>query len=232
MPILDADGNELNKCIDLGVLPEADNQRVKFIANKNGGVLLTDVRPRSLWEDQMKFDLTKLLTKFTMQPKQDIGGLPNVRTVSFDLVDGENVTGQLKSIDVPVNKNTNFDLVQAFPLNVKSPLKNIIDAKDSLDSDTALDSGYYLIELTSNFFTEKIGGNQTRKNIMGIVSRFYQQDSFTSSIDGEGSFEYVHKGDPIMISKIGCRVLTPDHQLARNLKNNNSIFLQLNRSGQ
>lgn len=230
-PILDADGNELNKCIDLGVKAEAGGKRVKFIANKNGGILLTDVRPRELWENKMKFDTSKLLTSFTMNPPQDFGGLTKVRTCSFNVVDGENATGQLKSIDVPVNKNTNFDLVQAFPLDVKSPLKNIIDAKDSLDGDTALDNGYYLIELTSNFFTEKVGGTQTKKNIMGIVSRFYQQDSFTSSIDGEGTFIYEHKGEPIQISKIGCRVLDADHNLAENLKDNNTIFLQLNRGG-
>ena len=66
---------------------------------------------------------------------------------------------------------------------------------------------------------------------MGIVSRFYQQDSFTSSIDGEGTFTYVHKGtEPITISKIGCRILNAQHQLAQNLKDNNTIFLQLNRA--
>jgi len=233
-PILDGDGNELNKCIDLGVVAAADNQRVKFIANKNGGILLTDVRPRSLWEDKMKFDTSKLLTTFTMENRGALGGLNNIRTASFNLVDGENSTGQLKSIDVPVNKNTNFDLVQAFTaggLDVKSPLKMIIDAQDALDGDTALDNGYYLIELTSNFFTEKVGGNQTKKNIMGIVSRFYQQDSFTSAIDGEGTFIYEHKGEPIQISKIGCRILDADHNLAGNLKDNNTIFLQLNRAG-
>lgn len=232
MPILDADGNELCKCIDIGVTAGADNKRVKFIANKNGGVLLTDVRPRDLWEKKMKFDTNKLLTKFTMLPKQTLGGLANIRTCSFTVTDGQNATGQLKSIDVPVNKTTSFDLVQAFPLDVKSPLKNIIDAQDSLDGDSALDSGYYLIELTSNFFTEKVAGNQTRRNIMGIVSRFYQQDSFTSAIDGEGTFEYIHKGDPIQISRIGCRILQPNHDLATNLKDNNTIFLQLNRAEQ
>ena len=232
MPILDADGNELCKCIDLGVQAGADNKRVKFIANKNGGVLLTDVRPRNLWEKQMKFDTSKLLTTFTMNPKQTLAGLNNIRTCSFTAIDGRNSTGQLKSIDVPVNKSNTFDLVQTFPIDVKSPLKNIIDAQDSLDGDTALDSGYYLIELTSNFFTEKVAGNQTRRNIMGIVSRFYQQDSFTSAIDGEGTFEYIHRGDPIQISRIGCRILQPNHDLATNLKDNNTIFLQLNRAEQ
>ncbi len=234
-PILDGDGNEINKCIDLGVVAEADGKRVKYIANKSGGILLTDVRPRSLWEKQLKFNTQKLLTKFTMQPPQTLAGLANIRTCTFSVVDGDNSTGQLRSIDVPVNKTASFDLVNPFTnlgLDVKSPLKMIIDAEDALDGDTQLDSGYYLIELTSNFFTEKIGGNQTKRNIMGIVSRFYQQDSFTSSIDGEGTFLYEHKGEPIMISRIGCRILNPSHQLATNLKDNNTIFLQLNRSQQ
>jgi len=232
-PILDKDGSTIVRAIDIGTTLGADNKRVKFIANKNGGVLLTDIRPKSLWEGQMKFDMTKLLTNFKMSPKQSIGGLNNIRTCTFNVVDGENATGTLKSIDDPLNKGLTFDLVQAYTATggdgIKNPLLSEINASESLGGDNALDSGYYLIELTSNFYTNKISGEDQKKNIMGIVSRFYQQDSFTSSIDGEGTFTYVHKGEPITISRIGCRILNAQHQLAKNLKDNNTIFLQLNR---
>jgi len=218
------------KAIDLGVVAGAGNKRVKYIANKNGGILIDSLSPSYLWKDQMKFDTSKLYTNFTMMPKQTIGGLPNIRTVKFDVVDSENATGQLKSIDVPFDKSDSFDLVKAYPFDIETPLLEIINATDSLDGDTALDSGYYLVEIRSNFFTDKRNGHETRRNIMGIVSRFYQQDSFTSSIDGEGTFTYVHKGDPIQISNFGCRILNPDHSLADGLKANNSIFLQVNRN--
>jgi len=193
---------------------------------------LTDVRPATLWRDQMKFDLSKLLTTFQLQPKQDIGGLTNVRTCTFSAVDGVNATGALKSIDDTLNKDENFDKAVAYTTTgnpIKTPYLTEINASESLDGDSALDNGYYLIELTSNFYTNKISGEDQKKNIMGIVSRFYQQDSFTSSIDGEGTFTYVHKGEPITISRIGCRILNAQHQLAKNLKDNNTIFLQLNR---
>lgn len=233
-PLLDPNGNSIVIAKDIGLTAGADNKRVKFLANKNGGVLLTDVRPIGLWKDQMKFDLTKLLTEFKVQPKQTLGGLTNIRTCTFSAVDGVNATGALRSIDDTLNKGATFD--KAVPYTavgtpIKTPYLTEINASESLDGDTALDSGYYLIELTSNFTTNKVSGEDQKKNIMGIVSRFYQQDSFTSSIDGEGTFTYVHKGvEPITISKIGCRILNAQHQLAQNLKDNNTIFLQLNRA--
>ena len=232
-PIIDKDSNTIVKGIDLGVKAEAGGKRVKFLANKNGGVLLTDVRPRNLWEKKMNFDTTKLLTNFKMSPSQSFGGLTNIRTCSFNVVDGSNATGALKSIDDTINKNVSFDLVNPFTavgIDVITPFLMEINASQSLGGDDPLDSGYYLIEMTSTFYTEKISGQDKKSNIMGIVSRFYQQNSFTSSIDGEGTFTYVHKGEPISISKIGCRILNAQHQLAPNLKNNNTVFLQVNRA--
>lgn len=233
-PIYDGNGNSLVLAKDLGIVAGADNKRVKFLANKAGGVLLTDVRPAGLWKDQMKFDLSKLLTDFKLQPKQTLGGLTNIRTTTFSAIDGVNATGALRSIDDTLNKKETFDKVSPYSTTgtpIKTPYLTEINASESLDGDSALDSGYYLIELTSNFSTNKISGEDQKRNIMGIVSRFYQQDSFTSSIDGEGTFTYVHKGtEPITISKIGCRILNAQHQLAQNLKDNNTIFLQLNRA--
>lgn len=228
-PLVDGDGNSICKCLDQGTVAGAGGKRVKYIANKNGGIAFTNLSPIGLWRDQMKFDTNKLITKFVAGPKQTLDALTNVRLPIFNLVDGQNVTGTLKSIDIPFDKNTSFDLVQSFPFDVKSPLQNVIDAADSLQDGSSLDSGYYLIEITSNFFTEKIG-SQMKRNIMGIVSRFYQQDSFTSSIDGEGTLEYIHKGEPIHLNSFRCRVLTPEHELAQGLKDNNTIFLQINRA--
>ena len=229
-PLVDASSNTICKCIDIGVVASAGNVRVKYVANKNGGILITCLEPRSLWEDQMKFDTSSLLTTFTMRPSQTLGGLPNVRTCSFSVVDGENATGALKSIDVPFNKDGTFDKVKAYPYDVKTPMLMEISAKESLDSGDGLDEGYYLVEIGSNFFTDKRSGSSTKKNIMGLVSRFYQQDSFTSAVDGQGSFEYTHKGEPIQISSLSCRILNADHTLATNLKSNNTIFLQINRN--
>ena len=233
-PIYDNNGNTLVLAKDLGSPGPsgAGGTRVKFLANKAGGVLLTEVRPANLWRDQMKFDLSKLLTDFKLQPKQTLGSLNNIRTCTFSAVDGVNATGALRSIDDTVNKTDTFDKVVAYTSlgsPIKTPFLTEINASQSLEGDSALDNGYYLIELTSNFYTNKISGENQTRNIMGIVSRFYQQDSFTSSIDGEGTFTYVHKGEPITISSIGCRILNAQHQLATNLKDNNTVFLQLNR---
>jgi len=230
-PLLDGDGSNAVFAIDKGVVAAAGGQRVKFLANKNGGILLTDLKPLSLWKDQMKFDTSKLLTKFQLQPKKTLDALTNIRVYTFDVTDGENATGSLKSIDVPFNKAASFDLAPTFNgLTVKSPLQRIINASDSLDDGSAPDSGYYLVEITSNFFTDKKGATLTKTNIMGIVSRFYQQNSFTSSIDGEGTFEYIHQGEPLQLSSFRCRILTPEHALAQGLKSNNTIFLQVNRA--
>ena len=63
--------------------------------------------------------------------------------------------------------------------------------------------------------------------IQSIISKFYSQNSFTSSYS-EGSIPYVHlSNEPLYINDFQVRILDPDNKLSRNIGENNSIFLEI-----
>jgi len=236
--------NTIIKAIDSGVQNNPTSERVKFYANKNGGIVLTSVNDalHNIFFNLMKFDSSTFFTHYTaLDPPINLGGgFTSCNTFTVNLTEGENITGNFKSIDVPIGKLGTtaggipaFDRVRTFPFDVEVPLNNVIFAKASITGAGPVDSGYYLIEITSNFFTDVVGATESKKNIMGIVSRFYQQDSFTSSMDGEGGLTYIHKGlENLMLSSFRVRILNPDYTLATGLQENNTIFLQITKGQQ
>ena len=85
---------------------------------------------------------------------------------------------------------------------------------------------YFLLELNSVFDT-KLYDNQERKgHIMGIISKFYSYNSYTSSNTGD-SLTFVYDGVfPAVLSSCNVKILNPDYSPA-NIGDNNSIFLEI-----
>ena len=74
--------------------------------------------------------------------------------------------------------------------------------------------------------TELITIDNTKDNVVAIVSRYYEADSFTSA-GSEASVVYTHKGAPLLLSSFKCRILTPEKILAKNIGPDNTIFLEV-----
>ena len=87
-----------------------------------------------------------------------------------------------------------------------------------------LDGGYYLIEIDTKLQNEMISSEKVDANIQGLVNRYYSQNSYTSS-DGS-NIEYTHRGEPMLLSSVGCRILNPDHTLAT-VGGDSTIFLMI-----
>ena len=86
--------------------------------------------------------------------------------------------------------------------------------------------GYFLVEVNSHFNNELITIDNTKDNVVAIVSRYYEADSFTSA-GSEASVVYTHKGAPLLLSSFKCRILTPEKILAKNIGPDNTIFLEV-----
>ena len=71
----------------------------------------------------------------------------------------------------------------------------------------------------------ELGKRKTNK-IKSIVSRFYATNDYTEDA-GAGSIPYIHKGEPQYISSLQVRVLNPDGQVATEVNNDNTVFLQI-----
>ena len=73
----------------------------------------------------------------------------------------------------------------------------------------------------------EILGNNNNNKISSIISKYYSQNSYTSSYS-EGSIPYLHKADePLYISNIRIRILDPDNKINDKIGNRNSIFLEV-----
>lgn len=86
--------------------------------------------------------------------------------------------------------------------------------------------GYFLLEVQAKFANEFIGKENNFNFIKSIISRFYSIDSYTSG-SAQDSVVYIHKGEPMLLDSFNIRVLEPDKQLATNIGNDNSVYIQV-----
>ena len=90
--------------------------------------------------------------------------------------------------------------------------------------DGSLNSGYFLLEINGKMINEFTGNSFNSNLIMGVLSRYYSLGNYTSG-DTAG-LSYIHKGEPILITELGVRILQPNGELAQ-VGNDNAIFVKV-----
>ena len=224
--------------------------------NKYGGVLFTNLTAvdsktgagSTFWTDIMGFELNRSKTDcILVSYEAELNATtPTIATQVFKPVFnpqpklGVNMTGGFTGLDSAVSKG---DLSQknAFPFlpviggdaNPAGYLLSKVNKTSEVEAggnilSSAQDSGfgYYLIEVSSNFQTSFINENQTKRNVMGIVSKYYVKDSYTSAGE-EASVIYEHQGEDMLLSSFDIRILDSDRNLAVNIGNDNTVILQI-----
>ena len=217
-----------------------------YFASKNSGIVLTNLLPKDLWFGTMGFNQNTLLTQFPAidTPTNTFSQFTEATTFTCPVLsNGVNVTSDTVGLDVVVNNSgNNFDILAAPVADTihKSHADNTVGAFTGLDylqreiavtqrtpivainnfvgNQGAAPEGYYLVEISGSVLKSNIvtgGGYSTQ--IMGIVSRYYNSNSFTSSIDGEGGFSFIHRGEPELLTSLRVRILDPNRNLATGL---------------
>ena len=181
------------------------------------------------------FEIGKLnppISYVTQSVVGEIGFAPNLKFIS-----GVNYTSAFNGIDVRVNKdlgNTGAANESTFTkVTTTSDVVNIVgDSTDSIFGDNIFSSGaytfgYYKIEINSVFKNLLIGEETIQRNIMGIVSKYYESESYT---DGTQGIPYIHKGTPVQLSQIGVRILNSNNVVPDIIGDDNTIFLQITKA--
>ena len=103
-----------------------------------------------------------------------------------------------------------------------------IFAKEHIDTGeyAEVDDPYYKIEVRSKIFNNMEGDPNYNRSISSIISKYYSSGNFTSSYN-EGSISYIHKGAPVTIDNFNCRILNSEGELAQDVGNRNTIFLEI-----
>jgi hypothetical protein len=236
-PILDeAEGTD----ISVRYFLEGSNPAGNLLTTTtNGGCLVNSLTAQlpdgtytDFWADTLGFDLgnmTPICTTLETTALQDFQ--PKCFTPRFDLIPSQNLVNGYVGLDTAVKKSGTkaggtqwFEVPTTLPFESTISTTNAIFAKKSFEN-LLLTSSHFLVELNSTFVNNFVNETVTKGNIQSIVSRYYGYEQFTSS-EGAGSITYIHKGQPVYIKSIGCRILQPDLTIA-DIGNRNHIYLQV-----
>jgi hypothetical protein len=91
-----------------------------------------------------------------------------------------------------------------------------------------IDFAYFLIDINANVENDFISESEVRKNIFSVVNRYYIQGGYLSGTNS--GIEYTHSGESMLISDFDIRILKPDGTVADNLKEDNTVFLEIIRA--
>ncbi len=192
--------------------------------------------------------LNYLFTNPTMKSVTDSGADHSVNAEPFAVpifeagdAEGIKTTGGFLGLDSMVQKGAAgsgnpFYEVPGLPTSTganeifsTSDSQTEIEAINSvLNSRNAITFGYFLVEVKAQFKGgDLISENANKHNVMAIVSRYYQQDSYTSS-SSDAAVIYQHNSpEPVLLNSLKCRILDSDGNLADNIGQDNTIFIEI-----
>jgi len=181
-----------------------------------GGVFIRDLQPRSFWEGVLGFDVDSIKTTntdFTLN-------FPAGKTFN-DLT-----TNAVFSLDdVLNNAGGDPNLCPIAEFFKKSTAT--VPIKAPLSYTPLTDSAYFLIECSMNYNMKYQYDTANLSNINAIVSRQYDTNNYITGF-GECSINYVHHGEPVLLSSTRIRILDPvNKQEATSLGEKSSIFLEV-----
>jgi len=222
------------------------------------GICFSSLSPGWFW-DAMGFGQAIVTpTKNTKMeyPTFDVANKPtddNSYTLEVDV--GTNTTSAFEGLDLPVIHSNRYAFTGAVtPTNPQLGRYSVPrqDAQDGTDvyvstpdvasifssktlNDNIADEGYFLVEVSSNFKQNLVGGRlgedgglRTSKDTQSIVNRYYTSGSFTSD-QGAGSIVYQHVGEPEMLSNLSVKVRNPNGSFVdlQVLKEKNAVFIEI-----
>ena len=203
-----------------------------------GGIIFMSLRAKNpdgsfnpFWTETLGFDLDVLCPKpeYLNSIRGD-GSIPK-DTQAFASLEslfkvGVTVTAPLLIEDMNIVKGTDYQ--KSGQIVSETNVENfnaILASKQVLEA--SVSTGFYFIDVLSNFSNDIIGINESFKHTVGIVSNYYNQNSFTTGTDAD-TLIYTHRSDyPIYLSNFHIRILDSNRNLASNLGENNVIFLEV-----
>ena len=160
----------------------------------------------------------------------------------------DNITEDISSIDGLHNLSTTagtatsrghtyYNLIDVvnFDTSTKARLEQFINttetsqifASNQLETQN-ISFAYYLIDINANIENDFVNEEGVKKNIFSVINRYYVQGGYLSGTNS--GVEYVHQGEPMLISDFDIRILKPNGEVADNLKEDNTIFLEIIRA--
>lgn len=220
---------DVQKVVSDGADPASIASTQHSWSGSSGGMLFKKMEPQSVWFDKLGFDETTLLV-LENTIKGSISGLGKTvaRQVITNFEVGKTHTDAYVGIDAAVSKNGDYYKSQGYDVagsGIISTINTKISALKSLN-EPLVTKGFLLVSLRGLPPKRLIGNEQEMTDVTAIVSRFYTNEGYTAFSEAE-SIAYIHKGADHHISKLGIRILDPNHQLSQLVNSDNTIFVEV-----
>ena len=236
------DGTEGGGIVSLMVADTGTTPQRYLNISKNGGIVFNNLQSTTetivngvitqtegdFWgNDVLKFDFgekTSILSP-SVGFSEFIEGNDERFGSTATIIDGQHTTNVRLDLNSAIDKkHYQFAQIADFdPIEVS--LNQVIKAKAPAVDGQILKSGYFLVEVDCGMRNEIVGTEKITHNINAIASRYYSIGSYTST-ELDPSLIYKHRGEPLLLSDIRVRILTPEKQLA-DVGNDNSIFIEI-----
>lgn len=183
------------------------------------GIVVHDLQPSWFWEriglDKWVVPLQKDTTGINYYHLND---LKNKTPTGFDSITNFLLTGD-RSQPVPLAHNPYY-------VNIEVGTSAFLGEETRVGGSNG---GYYLVEITglNSDYSNYIDENQSRPNIVAIVSKQYDNNSLVTGF-GDSGIVSTHLGNPFLINRARVRILDPiTKEPVNTLGEYNSIFLEL-----
>ena len=223
-------------------LPFEQNQtsdNSEFYNQQGGGIIFQSLRAYNdknelidFWEGRLGFDLDSLCFQHIYTP---IDFFPNPSGASLfgvwnypsylNFISGQTVTTPEIIADMGIIKGTGYQQAGNFTEGLPTNTSKIYATNQVLEAN--LSTGFYFIDCLAEFQNMITNSNNTFKHTIGIVSNYFNQNSFTTGTSAD-SLIYTHNSDTeIVLSSFEIRILDSLRNNPVNLGLNNHIFLEV-----
>ena len=210
------------------------------IADQDGGIFITDWAPLSVWTGKMNFSPNTLvhvggdfsgggdMQRNSFADASVFPGLSSVAANPITLSRGLNITGNFRSttglIDRRVNvpsasgQDTIADFIGGsyasvdvnYDLQVETTTPITVLGKTITPPNQT--DPFFMIELSGANTNSMFGMRRENSLISQIVGRYFSVGSYTQG-NADGSITYTHRGEPLLLSELGIRILDSGGQL-------------------
>ena len=206
---------------------------------KGGGILLLSMEPADFWHDKLGFDMGAICAdreyldmsglngnKGTVLNQGALYDLTKMNALPNSDMLKEGITGTAPRIvsSMNITKNTTYQ-TEGPPL-LSIPLDTVEIYASNQVLEDKITNGYYYIDVLSNFQNSITDNNETFKNTVGIVSNYFNSNSFTTGTSSD-SLVYTHRGTSQRLSNFHVRILDEDRNHSDDLGENNVVFLEI-----
>ena len=194
-----------------------------FMYNRRSGVFITDISPKSLWEDTLGFNITKGDSKSIIVSFDAVYDIDS----NLDETQGIKTTGQFCGLtNARKNPGTkDGSMVSTLATNGTASGATFAIMSEKV-YDPEPDGGFYILSI-SGFVNDFREDSSIRRNIFGILSKNYIQNGYITAY-AESGVGWQNDGPPILLSNLKVEILdATTKEPVENIGENNSVFLEV-----